>query len=269
MPMVSVSGTQLYYEEAGAGQPMLFIHGMCGDASAWADQMQRLTPYYHCVAYDRRGHSRSPLGHVAQRTVELHADDAAQLIMELGLAPCMLVASSGGARVAIDIVRRYPRLVAGAVLSEPPVLALAPDGGEAFIGEVKPAVESAVARGGPRAAVDAFFEIVCPGLWRELPEARRDVPYRANAAELLGDISMPPYQITPADLAQIRVPCMIIRGSESNPTLRAIAGVLAENIPGARLLELEGSGHVTYFEKPAEFAAAVVAFAGQQLAAGR
>jgi 3-oxoadipate enol-lactonase len=261
MPMVSVDGTQLYYDEAGAGQPLLFVHGMCGDASVWADQMQRLSPHFHCVAYDRRGHSHSPLGQVERRTVELHADDAAQLIMDLGLAPCVLVGSSGGARVALDVVRRYPRLVAGAVLSEPPALALAADGGEAFIGEIKPAIESAITQGGPQAAVDAFFKIVCPGLWQALPEERRDVPYRANAAELFGDLSMPPYQISRADLALIRVPCLILRGSESDPTFRTIAATLAENIPGASLVELQGSGHVTYAEQPAVFASAVMSFA--------
>lgn len=261
MPTVNVNGTTLYYEEAGRGQPMLFIHGMCGDASVWADQMRRLSPHFRCIAYDRRGHSHSPLGQVAQRTVELHADDAAQFIMELGLAPCVLVGSSGGARIAVDVVRRYPRLVKGAVLSEPPLLALVPDGGKAFVEQIKPAVEAAVARGGPRAAVDAFFELMCPGLWAMLPEARRDVPYRANAAELFGDLTMPPYQVTRTDLAQIRVPCLVMRGSESDPTLRTIAGILAENIPGARHLQLQGSGHVTYAEQPAEFAAAVESFA--------
>lgn len=258
---VNVNGTQLYYEEAGEGQSLLFVHGMCGDASVWADQVRRLSPHFRCVTYDRRGHSHSPLGQVAQRTVELHADDAAQLIMELGLAPCIVVGSSGGARVAVDLVRRYPRLVKGAALSEPPLTALDPDGGKAFVTHMKPAIDAAVARGGPRAAVDAFFEIICPGLWRALPEERRDNPYRANAAELFGDLAMPLYQISRADLAQIHVPCLVIRGSESDPELRTIAGIVAESIPGAHLVELQGSGHVTYFEKPEEFADAVESFA--------
>jgi 3-oxoadipate enol-lactonase len=262
MPTVNVNGTTLYYDEAGTGQPLLFIHGMCGDASVWADQMLRLAPHFHCVAYDRRGHSRSPLGQIAQRTVELHADDAAQLILELGLAPCLVVGSSGGARIALDLARRYPRLLKGAVLSEPPVMALAPDGGKAFMEQVKPAVEAAIARGGPRAAVDAFFALVCPGLWRALDEARRDAPYRANAPELFGDLTMPPYHIAPADLTEIRVPSLIVRGGESDLMLRAIAGTLAEKIPHAQLLELRGSGHVTYAEKPEEFATAVESFAG-------
>ncbi|HEY7985135.1 MAG TPA: hypothetical protein VID73_13245, partial [Ktedonobacterales bacterium] len=44
------------------------------------------------------------------------------------------------------------------------------------------------------------------------------------------------------------------RGDESDPTLRAIAGVLAENIPDARFVELAHCGHVTYAEQPAAFA---------------
>lgn len=261
MPTVSVNGTHLFYEELGHGPHMLFIHGMCGDASVWADQMRRLSPRFHTVAYDRRGHSRSPLGQVTQRTVELHADDAAQLILELGLAPCIVVGSSGGARIAVDLVRRYPLLISRAIFSEPPINALAADGGAAFFTEVKPAVDQAMASGGPRAAVDAFFNVACPGLWRQLPEERRETPYRANAAEMLGDLAMPPYKITLADLRQIRVPTLVIRGDQTAPFFTSITNTLAENIPGAQLVTLQGSGHVTYAEKPAEFAAAVESFA--------
>ncbi len=259
--MIEVNGTTLAYDKSGDGQPILFIHGMCGDASVWADQMRRLSPHFGCIAYDRRGHSRSPLGQITQRTVELHADDAAELITALGLAPCILVGSSGGARVAVDVVRRYPHLLKGAVLSEPPLLSLDPDGSTEFVARIKPPIDEAVAHGRPRAAVDAFFEIVCPGLWEMLEEPRRDRPYRANVDELFGDLSMPPYQISRADLAQIRVPCLMVRGSESEPLLRTITGILAEVIPGAQLVELQDSGHVTYAEKPGEFAAAVIEFA--------
>jgi pimeloyl-ACP methyl ester carboxylesterase len=261
MPAVNVNGTTLYYDQAGTGQPLLFIHGMCGNAGVWEDQMRRLAPHFHCVAYDRRGHSRSPLGQIAGRSVELHADDAAQLILELDLAPCLVVGSSGGARIALDLIRRYPDLVRGAVLSEPPTMALAPDGGKAFMEQVKTAVESAVAQGGPRAAVDAFFDSACPGLWRTLPEEKRDMPYRANAVELFGDLTMPQYHITTADLEAIRVPSLILRGSESHPMFQAITSTLAATMPYAQLLELQDSGHVTYAEKPEEFATAVELFA--------
>jgi 3-oxoadipate enol-lactonase len=260
MPSIPVNGTALYYEERGSGPPVLFVHGMCGFAGVWDDQVDRLTGDFRCVTYDRRGHSRSPLGEVGQRTVELHADDAAGLIRALDLAPCLLVGSSGGARVALDVVRRYPELLAGAVLSEPPVFALDPAGGAEVMADLKPALRAAVEGGGPPAAVDAFFDYMCPGLWRAIDEGRRD-PYRANAGELLPDLQMPPYRVTPGDLAQVRVPCLVLKGDRSNPSLRRIADTIAASIPDAELVELRGSGHVTYAEQPEAFAAALRAFA--------
>ena len=262
MATIPTNGTEIYYRDAGPrGAPaLLFVHGMCGFADVWEDQIDRLSGDFRCVAYDRRGHTRSPLGEIEQRTVELHADDAAALIRALDLAPCVLVGSSGGARVGLDVVRRYPQLLAGAVLSEPPALALAPEGAAAFVGALRPLMERAVAEGGPRAGVDAFFDYVCSGLWRRIDEARRD-RYRDNVAELFGDLRMPSYQVSPADLEEITVACRIISGELSHPVFREIARVLADHVPGAELVELAGSGHVTYAEKPEEFAAAVRDFA--------
>ncbi|MGA7669955.1 MAG: alpha/beta hydrolase [Nitrolancea sp.] len=259
---IEVNGTTLYYDEAGKGQPMLFIHGMCGDADTWADQLRRLSTRFRCIAYDRRGHTRSPLGQFKQRRVELHADDAAGLIAALDLAPCIIVGSSSGARITLDVVRRYPSLVKGAVLSEPPLLSLDPAASKAFIGEIKSAVEAGMAQGGPAAAVDAFFALVCPGFWPSLPEQRRNA-YRANATEMFGDLTMPPYEVSQADLARIHVPCLAVSGSESDSLMRTISAVLAQAIPGAREVQLAGSGHVTYAEKPDEFAAAVLDFVSQ------
>ncbi len=260
MPEIKVNGTTLYFEESGHGNPLLFIHGMCGDASVWQDQVKRLNERYRCITYDRRGHSRSPLGTIKERTVELHADDAASLIEKLNIAPCTIVASSGGARIGIDVVRRYPHLLNGAILSEPPLFSLDPSGAKTFMAQVKPAIEEAMSKGGPKAAVDSFFDIVCPGLWGRLSEAQRD-KYRNNHVELFGDLQMPQYQISVENLALINLPCLIVRGTESLPVLMNIATIVADSIPNARLLSLAGSGHVTYYEKPQEFASAVLGFA--------
>ena len=121
-----------------------------------------------------------------------------------------------------------------------------------------------MATGGPRAAVDAFFEFVCPGLWAGIVEDRRD-SYRANAGELLSDLQMPPYHVTAGDLANVQVPSLVIRGDRSHPALMRIADRLAEGVPEAELLELRGSGHVTYFEQPDPFADAVTAFVARRV----
>lgn len=253
MATCEVNRTPLYYQDSGNGAPALFVHGMCGNASVWDGQVARLSDRLRCVTYDRRGHTRSPLGTVAARSVALHADDAAELIRKLGLAPCLLVASSGGARIGVDLVRRYPALVSVAVLSEPPIFTLDPEGGRQVMADLKPRLEAAFARNDPRAAVDAFFEYMCPGLWRNLDDGGKE-SYRANHSELLGDLQMAPYEITRAELGRIDTRCAIVSGGRSHVTLRRVAAVIAEAMPNADAVEIESVGHVTYAEAPDEFA---------------
>lgn len=252
------NGTTLHVEQAGEGPSLVFVHGMCGDARVWADQVHRLADRFRCTTYDRRGHTRSPRTDVAE-SVELHADDLAGLITALDLAPTIVVGSSGGARIALDLIRRYPHLVRGAVLSEPPVGDLAPDLFAAMIGEIAPAVQHAAETDGPRAAVDAFFAALCPGLWSHIDESHKG-RYRDNAPALFADLGMPPYRITNHDLGEIDIPTLVLAGTQSHPALRTGAATLARSLPDARFVELS-CGHVTYAEQPDDFANAVAALA--------
>jgi 3-oxoadipate enol-lactonase len=262
MPRCDVNGTSLYSEVTGHGPSALFIHGMCGNANVWDGQVGLLSQHLRCVTYDRRGHTRSPLGVIARRTIELHADDASALMGSLGIAPCVLVASSGGARIGVDLLRRYPELFTAAILSEPPIFRLDPqDGGRQIMKDLQPPLEAALRRGEPGAAVDAFFDYMCPGLWKRLTDAQKE-PYRANSAELLGDLEMPPYTIAPEMLSGIDIPCAILSGTTSHPVLRRVARVIADAMPYATLVEIEGIGHVTYAEAPDEFARIVRQWSG-------
>jgi 3-oxoadipate enol-lactonase len=257
---VDANGTMLYAEQVGGGPSLVFVHGMCGDARVWADQVGRLAGRCRCTTYDRRGHTRSPRTDAVD-TVELHADDLAALVIALDIGPVIVVGSSGGARVSLDFVRRYPHLVRGAVLSEPPVGALAPDEFSKMFASVAPLVRAAAETDGPRAAVDAFFAAICPGLWSQADESTKD-RYRDNADMLFADLGMPPYGITQEQVGAITTPALVIAGEQSHPALRTGAQNLADWLPDSRFVELD-CGHVTYAEQPAAFAEAVTAFVSE------
>jgi pimeloyl-ACP methyl ester carboxylesterase len=259
MPTITVRDAALYVERAGSGPELLFVHGMCGDASVWADQVTRLSDRFTCVTYDRRGHTRSARGSEPE-SVETHAADAAALIEALALDRPVLVGSSGGARIAVEVARTRPELVSAAVLSEPPIFGLDSAAGAAFLADIHAAVGPAVRAGDPRAAVDAFFPLVCPGLWGTLDEDGRN-RLRANGRMMIEELTGTPYRLTADDLSAIDVPALVLSGTESHPSLRTFAAVLARRLPTARLVELAGSGHVTYAERPAGFAEAVASFA--------
>lgn len=261
MPDADVNGVTLHYELAGDGPPLVFVHGMCGRGEVWSGQVQRLSDAFTCLTYDRRGHGSSSDAD-PPHTVPLHGDDLVALVERLSLPPVVLVGSSGGARVALDVLLRHPEVLAGAVLSEPPVFSLSPDLGRAFVGRVVPAVQPHLDAGDLRGAVDAFFEVVCPGLWHRLDDAGRE-PYRASGTMLVADLRQPPPDMTLDALSRVDRPVLAIAGSESDPFLRATPHVIAEHVPSARLVEIPDCGHVTYAEQPAAFADAVRGFAGQ------
>ena len=265
MAEVQANGVRLHYEMAGDGPPLVFVHGMCGRGAVWAGQVERLSDEFTCVVYDRRGHGSSGDGD-DPHAVPLHGDDFVALVTALGLGPVIYVGSSGGARIGLDVVLRHPDLLVGAALSEPPVFSLDPERGKEFMGAVVPAVQPRLDAGDLPGAVDAFFEVVCPGLWRLLDEPEKR-PYRESAAMLVADLGQPSFVVTADDLAAVRIPVLAILGLDSHPFLQSTPRVIAASVPSAQLVELPASGHVTYAEQPDAFAAAIRSFAHDVLRA--
>jgi pimeloyl-ACP methyl ester carboxylesterase len=125
---LKVRGATIYYEVTGSGPVLLCISGGPTDAGAFADLEERLSDRYTVVAYDQRGHSRSPLdGAPEDIPVSVHADDAAALIRAVTDEPAYVFGSSGGGTIGLELVTRHPELVRTFVAHEAPVMELLPD----------------------------------------------------------------------------------------------------------------------------------------------
>jgi len=110
-------GTRIYYNDWGAGQPIVFSHGWPLSADAFEDQMFFLASRgYRCIAHDRRGHGRSSQPWKGN-DLDTYADDLAELVAELKLKNAIHVGhSTGGGEVARYIGRHGTKRVAKAVL---------------------------------------------------------------------------------------------------------------------------------------------------------
>ena len=130
MPSITTKdGTQIYYKDWGAGQPVVFSHGWPLSSDAFEDQMLFLAQRgYRCIAHDRRGHGRSSQPWHGN-DMDTYADDLAALVEALGLKNAIHVGhSTGGGEVARYIGRHGTTRVAKAVLigAVPPLMLKTP-----------------------------------------------------------------------------------------------------------------------------------------------
>jgi pimeloyl-ACP methyl ester carboxylesterase len=255
--LIQAGTSKLYHEVRGSG-PALLITGGTGDAGEWANLAPTLAEECTVVTYDRRGISRSPRpdGWTATSMAEA-ADDLAALLRALDLTPAVVVGHSGGASIACSLVVCHPELVRHAVLFEPPLLAMVPDG-EALVAGLRAAAEQAMAEGGPRHAMEAFIrgnagDEVADQWFESLDPTDRNRILDNGA--VFFPIELPAFAAfipDPQGMQASGVPLTVVAGEQNRDTwMGAAAARLAEGT-GADLVELPG-GHGGFVSHPQEF----------------
>jgi pimeloyl-ACP methyl ester carboxylesterase len=226
-PSVEGAGVALNVVERGSGPAVLLVHGIASDAQALGPVAEALAPQAHVIAYDRRGYGDSGAPEPYHgTTVEEQAEDAAALLRALDPGPALVCGDGFGALVALDLAKRHRPLVAGAVLSNPPLFMFVPEATEQLAAQ-HAELEEAVRTGGPQAGVEAWLG---GRVEREALERAKSA-HRAFFADYAGLASWPASR---RELRTLDVPAIVLTGPWSPPHIVAAAEALAGLLPAAQ-----------------------------------
>lgn len=260
-------GVELAVYETGdpAGPPILLIHGFLGSHLSWSEQLSgSLAEEFRIVALELRGHGASdkPLDAESYADPATWAEDVAAVIRELDLDRPVLVGWSYGGFAIADYLRAHGDEATGGIVIVGSTSTLGTDEASALVDQrfldIIGDVLSTDLRTSVYAtrrflpmitaepmAVDAYENALAVAMMVP-PEARQAMFSRSfDNADVLGEVS---------------VPALVVQGEADRIVRPRAAEVLADLVPGARLLSFDGVGHAPFLEDPERFDAALAEF---------
>ena len=258
MSTIEVNGVRLHVSEAGAGEPLVLVHGSWVDRQSWAAVEEDLARSFHVFSYDRRGHSGSSDGAWPGERRD-DEEDLSALIEALGVGPVHVVANSFGTSVALGTAARRPDLVRSVCGHEPPLVGLIPDNPAVRqVGAAFASVVQIIGTGDHEAAARTFTEIVVgPGAFDDMSADEQAVMI-GNARAFAGETQQPDFAIVDLDaLAAADIPVLLSQGGQSPPLFRAIVARIAGAVPDVRVRTFADAGHVPHRTHAEEYVAAV------------
>jgi len=275
MPHVTTDdGVRLYYEEAGAGEPLIFVHEYAGDHRAWEAQMRYFSRRYHCVTYAARGYPPSDVPDEGAYSQDRARLDILAIMDGLGFDKAHICGLSMGGFATLHFGlhhadRAHSLVVAGCGYGAET------DEIEKFQAEVE-ATAQLIERSTGKEFADQYaigptrvqFQNKDPRGWAEFHQQLSEHDLKGAANTMRGvQKTRPSLYSLEAELKELAVPTLVVTGDEDEPCLLPNI-FLKRTVQSAALVVLPNSGHTINLEEPDMFNRAVDDFL-TQVRAGR
>jgi 3-oxoadipate enol-lactonase len=241
--------TDLWYEDAGSGPPVVLLHEGVVDSRIWEPFLPFVQDRLRTVRYDQRGYGRSPMWTGPYSPV----DDLFSVLDAVGVERAALLGTSRGGRIATQATLDRPGRVSALVL------AVSGIAGHPLEIDVTPEQEArwdAAEASGDLAGLAAIdMEVWAPmGVDDELRAMFVENAEASNAQD-------PAQEETSAGrLGEIAVPTLVITAARDVRAINELGQLLAREIPGARHAVIEEADHMVQWRAPEEFAHLVLDF---------
>lgn len=266
---VRVNGTQFTYVEAGQGDPVVLVHGGLQDYRFWNSHLPVFAKSYRVIVYSRQNHfpNATSKDGLPDGAADVHGEDLAAILTELGVKRAHIVAHSSGAHAALFFAANHPEMVRTLVINEPPAAALltrAPGGADVlkqWAARFAPA-RAAFQKDDIDAGLRLFAEAVGgPGTYDRRSESDHKM-MSDNALSAAADaITIRPRPVFTCDMAKrISAPTLVTNGERSPEFFHRIVDELERCLPQRARITIPGSSHTVPGEAPHAYDEAVLAF---------
>ena len=247
--VADINGANIYYEVAGDGPPLVFLHCFTADRRMWDDQFEHFAARHRVVRYDLRGFGRSDVPTAAPFS---NHDDLRRLLDLLGIERAHVCGLSSGGGVAIDFALEYPERVHSVI-----GISSAVGGSTRGIGSMAAAVTAMYSAAGRGDLTEA------KRIWMEsslFAPANRNPAVAKRLAEMVGDWSgwqmtheanhVDPDPPAAQRLNQLSVPALVLIGELDNEAVQAVAVDIELGAPNAHRVVVPNAGHMANMEAP-------------------
>jgi 3-oxoadipate enol-lactonase len=258
MPYTSNQQTSIYWEEQGAGEPLLLIMGLSYTLEMWGPARAVLAERYRTVLFDNRGVGRSAVPPPPYSIPQMAAD-AAAVLDAAGVRRAHVFGVSMGGFIAQAFALQFPERVQSLILG-----CTFPGGPR---GEVAAPDVLATLMRIPNMTLQDGFEAMVPILYHpSTPRERIDEAFQLRRRHTLDPkgfmgqvMAIQSYQ-TYSRLSEITAPTLVIHGDSDILVPPSNGRLLAQNIPGAELVMLSNAGHIFLGDQPEASFAAILPF---------
>ena len=261
---VEIYGQKIYYQEAGSGPDVILLHGLGADRSAWAATVPALAAKYHVYVPDQVGFGQSDKPAIDYRVGTL-VDFLDAFCKKVGIAKATLVGNSMGGWVAMDFALAHPDKVNRLVLVDSAGYSSKRTGGQPLTRAMLQGLNPSTVAGEKQLMALVFHNKMYSS--DQFAEQAFTTHLRKNDSYTIDrfiDSILRGEDVVDGRLGAIKSPALIVWGSEDALVPLAAGKALAEDIPGAKSVILDGCGHVPPVECAAPFNAALLQYLGTQ-----
>lgn len=257
MPYANANGVKLYYEEAGSGFPLIFVHEFAGDSRSWEPQVRFFSRRYRCITYNARGYPPSDVPeNPAAYSQTIATEDIAYVLRHLSIPRAHVVGLSMGGYATLHFGLRYPELARSLVVAGCGYGSVAEQraqfkaDADVLAREFETLGMAKVAETYAAGPHRVQFEAKDPRGWAEFARMLAEHSAKGSALTMRGvQKARPSVFELQGELRKMTVPTLIVTGDEDEPCLEPNL-FLKRTIPTAGLLVLPKSGHTVNLEEP-------------------